>query len=148
MSPDGIVLSAGPGNPAENAEIIANIREMLAMNIPVFGTGLGHQLCALAMGAKVEKMKHGHRGASQPVKEANGERTFVTAQNHGYVVTNLDGIACEITHTNANDGTCEGIRYKDIPCFTLQFYPKVSGGPQETVSFFDDFVAMMNKEDK
>ncbi len=150
LNPDGIVLSAGAGDPAENTEIIANIREILGMNIPVFGTGLGHQFAALAMGAKTEKMKHGHRGASQPVKETNGERTFVTAQNHGYAVKteSLASIDCEITHTNANDGSCEGIRYKNIPCFTLQFYPKVSGGPQETVSFFDDFIAMMNKEDK
>lgn len=145
MNPDGIMLSNGPGDPAENTDIIENLKKIKEYNIPVFGICLGHQLMALANGAKTEKLKYGHRGANQPVIDIALDRTFVTSQNHGYAVINdsLDPEAGEVSHKNANDGTCEGVRYKKFPCFTVQFHPEACGGPQDTAYLFDEFIDMM-----
>ena len=151
MNPDGIMLSNGPGDPAENTEVIANLREIKDMGIPIFGICLGHQLMALASGARTEKLKYGHRGANQPVIDIRLGRTFVTSQNHGYAVSS-DSITPEmgeVSHKNANDGTCEGVRYNNFPCFTVQFHPEACGGPMDTSYLFDDFINMMKsrKED-
>lgn len=145
MNPDGIMLSNGPGDPAENTDIIENLKKIKEYNIPVFGICLGHQLMALANGAKTEKLKYGHRGANQPVIDIALDRTFVTSQNHGYAVINdsLDPEVGEVSHKNANDGTCEGVRYKKFPCFTVQFHPEACGGPQDTAYLFDEFIDMM-----
>lgn len=152
MNVDGIMLSNGPGDPAENTEVIANLREIKDMGIPIFGICLGHQLMALASGARTEKLKYGHRGANQPVIDIRLGRTFVTSQNHGYAVSS-DSITPEmgeVSHKNANDGTCEGVRYNNFPCFTVQFHPEACGGPMDTSYLFDDFINMMKsrKEDK
>lgn len=140
--PDGVMLSNGPGDPAENVEIIANIRAMLDTGIPAFGICLGHQLTALAAGAKTCKMKYGHRGANQPVTDFALERTFITSQNHGYAVlgnTLPQGVG-RVSHVNANDKTCEGIEYQQWNCFTVQFHPEANGGPKDTEFLFDRFL--------
>ncbi len=150
MNPDGIMLSNGPGDPRDNIDIIMNIRELLQTGIPIFGICLGHQLTALANGAVVRKLKYGHRGANQPVIDVDRSRTFVTSQNHGYAV---DGESIKtsvgvVNFKNANDGTCEGVRYKKVPAFTVQFHPEACGGPQDTSFLFDQFVDMMKKGGK
>ncbi|MDF2567583.1 MAG: carbamoyl-phosphate synthase small subunit, partial [Oscillospiraceae bacterium] len=123
LSPDGIMLSNGPGDPAENVEVIHNLKDIMALNIPIFGICLGHQLMALANGGKTEKLKYGHRGANQPVVDIDLDRTFVTSQNHGYAVVgeSIDEKIGVVSHKNANDGTCEGVKYKNTPAFTVQF---------------------------
>ena len=141
--PDGIMLSNGPGDPAENTACIAEIRKLIG-KVPVFGICLGHQLTALALGGRTEKLKYGHRGANQPVREVNGTRTFITSQNHGYAVIaeSLRGIGRE-TFVNANDGSCEGMEYPGRRCFTVQFHPEACSGPKDTGFLFDRFIAMM-----
>lgn len=150
ISPDGIMFSNGPGNPAENVEIIENIREIQKLNIPIFGICLGHQLMALANGGKTEKLKYGHRGANQPVIDLESGLTYVTSQNHGYAVIG-DSIPKEVghvSHINANDKTCEGIRYTAVNAFTVQFHPEAHGGPLDTAYLFDEFVSAMESEVK
>ena len=138
---DGVMLSNGPGDPAENVEIIANIREMLNTGIPTFGICLGHQLTALAAGAKTCKLKYGHRGANQPVSHISKSRTFITSQNHGFAVdpSSLQE-GWEPYFTNMNDGSNEGIRHREKPWFSAQFHPEASGGPVDTEFLFDDFI--------
>jgi len=144
--PDGIMLSNGPGDPAENTFAIAQIRKLVG-KVPIFGICLGHQLTALAMGGKTVKLKYGHRGGNQPVKETGG-RTFITSQNHGYAVIadSLKGKGVE-TFVNANDGSCEGITYPGRQCFTVQFHPEACAGPKDTGFLFDKFIAMMEDQE-
>ena len=141
--PDGVMLSNGPGDPAENTDSIAVIRSLIG-TVPVFGICLGHQLAALAKGAKTYKMKYGHRGANQPVTDTKLFRTFITTQNHGYAV-DMDTIPAdaEARFVNANDGTCEGIDYPGLFCFTVQFHPEACAGPKDTEFLFDRFIEMM-----
>lgn len=147
LNPDGIMFSNGPGDPAENTEIINNIREIQKLGIPIFGICLGHQLMALANGAKTEKLKYGHRGANQPVIDLESGLTYVTSQNHGYAVVG-DSIPPEIgrvSHINANDKTCEGIRYTAVNARTVQFHPEAHGGPLDTAYLFDEFIETMER---
>ena len=145
LNPDGLMLSNGPGDPAENVGIIANIKQMLDTGIPTFGICLGHQLTALAAGAKTCKLKYGHRGANQPVTSPAKQRTFITSQNHGYAVMadTLPETVGKMSYFNANDGTCEGMDYFKWNCFTVQFHPEANGGPKDTEFLFDEFVKRM-----
>ncbi|MCI8332080.1 MAG: glutamine-hydrolyzing carbamoyl-phosphate synthase small subunit [Clostridiales bacterium] len=142
---DGVMLSNGPGDPAENTEEIAEIKKLIS-RIPLFGICLGHQLLALALGGKTEKLKYGHRGANQPVKQVDGTRTYITSQNHGYAVVaaSLAGIGKEI-FVNANDGTCEGMSYEDQKAFSVQFHPEACAGPHDTSFLFDRFIMLMEE---
>ncbi len=143
MNPNGIMLSNGPGDPEDNEYSIAQIKKLIG-KLPVFGICLGHQLTALAMGGKTIKLKYGHRGGNQPVKEVNGKRTYITSQNHGYAVVSesLKGVGEEL-FVNANDGSCEGMNYPGFNCFTVQFHPEACSGPQDTEFLFDKFISMM-----
>ena len=145
LAPDGLMLSNGPGDPAENVGIIGNIKELLDTGIPTFGICLGHQLTALAAGAKTCKLKYGHRGANQPVTSPAKQRTFITSQNHGYAVMadTLPEAVGKMSYFNANDGTCEGMDYFKWNCFTVQFHPEANGGPKDTEFLFDEFVKRM-----
>lgn len=142
--PDGLMLTNGPGDPAENTEIIANIRA-LAGKLPIFGICLGHQLFALAMGGKTKKMKYGHRGGNQPVKELKTGTVYISSQNHGYEVL-ADSIrgAGELSFINVNDGTCEGVEYPQLNAFTVQFHPEACAGPLDARDLFDRFMAMID----
>lgn len=145
--PDGIMLSNGPGDPEENTYCIEQIRKLIGKK-PIFGICLGHQLTALAMGGKTVKLKYGHRGANQPVKEVDGTRTYITSQNHGYaVVSDSLGKEARVTFINANDKSCEGVEYPLLDCFTVQFHPEACGGPKDTDFLFDRFIEKMKGAD-
>ncbi len=150
LKPDGIMLSNGPGDPAENIEVIATIEKLLSSGVPMFGICLGHQLTALAAGAKTIKLKYGHRGGNQPVKDLFSDKVYITSQNHGYAVdsSSLPPQVGTVSHINLNDGTCEGVRYQGIPVFTVQFHPEAASGPQDTQYLFDEFVRLMEREGK
>ena len=139
---DGIMLSNGPGDPAENIYSIEQIRKLVGTK-PMFGICLGHQLTALAMGGRTVKLKYGHRGGNQPVKEVNGFRTYITSQNHGYAVISESVKFGKISFINANDQSCEGIDYPGFNCFTVQFHPEACSGPKDTGFLFDRFISMM-----
>lgn len=148
LNPDGLMLTNGPGDPAENVGIIENIKK-LAGKLPVFGICLGHQLFALAMGGKTKKMKYGHRGTNQPVKNLETGRVYISSQNHGYEVINesVQSVG-KISFVNANDNTCEGVDYDDMNAFTVQFHPEACSGPLDASYLFDRFIANMDKGGK
>ncbi|MDE6785249.1 MAG: carbamoyl phosphate synthase small subunit [Ruminococcus sp.] len=148
LAPDGIMFSNGPGDPSENTRIIENIKEIQQLGIPIFGICLGHQLMALANGGRTEKLKYGHRGANQPVIDLESGLTYVTSQNHGYAVVgdSIDSSVGHVSHINANDKTCEGIRYTAVNARTVQFHPEAHGGPLDTAYLFDEFVETMKGE--
>lgn len=139
----GVLLSEGPGDPVENTEAIALIKALIEKKVPLFGIGLGHQLLALAMGAKTEKLHHGHRGASQPVIDLRTGKTYPTTQNHGYVVTGLDENVGTVSHRNVNDRSVEGIRYTAAPALSVQFRPYGPGEGQDTGYLFDEFLSLI-----
>lgn len=142
---DGIMLSNGPGDPAENQEAIKNLADMTKLGIPIFGICLGHQLLALANGFKTQKLKYGHRGANQPVKNMVTGRVYVSSQNHGYAVdsSSIDEKVAKEYFINVNDKTNEGVEYLNIPAFSVQFHPEACGGPNDTNLLFDKFCKMM-----
>lgn len=145
LSPDGVMLSNGPGDPADNPGIIEVLKDLMEAKIPMFGICLGHQLLALANGFHTEKLKYGHRGANQPVKELRQNRVYITSQNHGYAVVSesIDPAIATESFVNLNDGTCEGISYHTAPVFSVQFHPEASAGPLDTAFLFDQFLHTM-----
>lgn len=149
LKPDGIMLSNGPGDPAENAEIIAQLSTLCTAGIPTFGICLGHQLLALAQGARTEKLKYGHRGANQPARDTETGRVYITSQNHGYAVI-ADSLPphARLRFVNANDQTCEGVDYLNFPAFSVQFHPEAAAGPLDTSFLFDRFIEMISKVDR
>ena len=140
--PNGVMLSNGPGDPAENVYQIEQIRKLLG-KVPMFGICLGHQLTALAAGGSTYKLKYGHRGVNQPVRDVEGVRTYITSQNHGYAVDSDTVKLGRVRFANANDGTCEGIDYPELKAFTVQFHPEACTGPKDTAFLFDRFVDLM-----
>ena len=142
---DGVMLSNGPGDPADNLQIVEEVRKLYDSDMIVFAVCLGHQIMALATGAKTEKLKYGHRGANHPVRDVAAGRVYITSQNHGYVVKQdtVRPEVAEISHINVNDGTVEGLRYKNGRVFTVQFHPEASPGPRDTGYLFDQFIEKM-----
>jgi carbamoyl-phosphate synthase small subunit len=141
---DGVLLSNGPGDPAAVLTAIENTKKVLAAQKPLFGICLGHQILGLALGAKTYKLKFGHRGINQPVKRLATETVEITSHNHGFAVdpTTFD-IPTDVSHVNLNDGTCEGLRCRDVPAFSVQYHPEASPGPHDASYLFDDFVRLM-----
>ena len=146
QQPDGILLSNGPGDPAVNTAIIKEIRRAMEAEIPVFGICLGHQLMALAQGAQTTKLRYGHRGANQPVRDTRTGRLYITSQNHGYAVE-VESLPeqAKLRFENLNDLTCEGVDYLNTPAFSVQFHPEARGGPLDTTFLFDRFLAMLEQ---
>jgi carbamoyl-phosphate synthase small subunit len=142
--PHGVMLSNGPGDPADLTDIIATVRELIG-KVPIFGICLGHQLISLACGAKTERLKFGHRGANHPVKDLLNGRCYITSQNHGYVVVpeSLAGTGLELTHINQNDGSVEGVRHTKYPVFSVQYHPEARPGPDDSDYLFDRFMEMI-----
>lgn len=145
LKPDGVFLTNGPGDPAA----VVGARETVAAllgKVPVFGICLGHQILALAVGAKTFKLKFGHRGANQPVKDLATGKVDITAQNHGFAVDDQAlGGRVKVTHVNLNDGTVEGIEVLDAPAFSVQYHPESSPGPHDARHLFGRFVTMMER---
>ncbi|MGN0571246.1 MAG: carbamoyl phosphate synthase small subunit [Candidatus Fimenecus sp.] len=149
LSPDGIFLSDGPGDPDDTPVFIQNIQEMTKLRLPIFAIGLGHQMLALSVGAEIEKMAQGHRGSNQPVLLCGTEKFMVTDQNHGYAVKaeTVPSNIAEICMTNLNDGSIEGLFYKAFPAVSVQFTP--NGDRDSSTSWiFDRFVEMLGEATK
>ncbi|MBR6107490.1 MAG: carbamoyl phosphate synthase small subunit [Oscillospiraceae bacterium] len=147
LNPDGIMLSNGAGDPADNTEIITELKKTAALKIPIMAICLGHQLLALANGIPTAKLKFGHRGANQPVLNLMTKQMAVTTQNHGYQVQydtkNQHCIeTADLLYVNINDNTCEGLRYINIPAISVQFHPEACAGPHDTSYIFDEFLQM------
>jgi len=136
---DGIFLSNGPGDPEALDYAHETVRELIGRK-PMFGICLGHQILALALGGKTFKLKFGHRGANQPVKDLRTGRIAITSQNHGYAVDPASlPDEVEVTHINLNDGTVAGLRHKKLPAFSVQYHPEASPGPHDAGYFFQEF---------
>ncbi|MBI1818737.1 MAG: glutamine-hydrolyzing carbamoyl-phosphate synthase small subunit [Nitrospirae bacterium] len=146
LSPDGIVLSNGPGDPEAVSYAIRNV-EKLVDKVPIFGICLGHQILGLAFGGKTYKLKFGHHGGNQPVMELSTRKVEITAQNHGFAV-DIDSISkeVELTHINLNDQTVEGMKHRSLPVFSVQYHPEASPGPHDSSYLFDRFINLMDKQ--
>ena len=146
MNPDGVFLSNGPGDPEPCTYAIEAIKTILDKKVPIFGICLGHQLLALASGAKTEKMKFGHHGANHPVQHKDSGRVMISSQNHGFAVS-VDSLPANIraTYHSLFDGSLQGIERTDCPAFSFQGHPEASPGPHDVEALFDDFIALMNQ---
>jgi carbamoyl-phosphate synthase small subunit len=146
-APDGVLLSNGPGDPAAVEYVVSTTRALIG-KVPLFGICLGHQMLGLALGGTTYKLKFGHHGGNQPVKDVKTGKVAITVQNHGFCVdlNSLDKKSIEITHVNLNDHTLEGMRHKKLPLFSVQFHPEAAPGPHDAQYLFDDFIKMMNRK--
>ncbi len=143
MAPDGIFLSNGPGDPEPVAYAIAQIKRLIGVK-PIMGICLGHQMLALASGAQTFKLKFGHHGGNQPIRDLRTERVLITAENHGFAVDPKTlPEAFEVTHVNLNDGIVEGIRHREWPVYSVQYHPEASPGPHDAHALFEPFIASM-----
>jgi carbamoyl-phosphate synthase small subunit len=144
MDPDGIFLSNGPGDPASIKGVVENIRTLLGQK-PIFGICLGHQILGLAYGGSTYKLKFGHRGANQPVKDLQTGRIEITSQNHGFCVDmrSLNQEEVELTHINLNDNSCEGMRHRRFTAFSVQYHPENAPGPHDSEYLFDRFIDLL-----
>jgi carbamoyl-phosphate synthase small subunit len=149
IAPQAVLLSNGPGDPAVLESVIVQVRRMIG-RYPVFGICLGHQLIALALGAKTYKMKFGHHGLNHPVRDEGSGKIIISSQNHGFAVDeNSLPERVEVTMRNANDGTVEGLRHEELPVVSVQFHPEAAPGPHDSRWIFDDFLAKAaGKEDE
>lgn len=147
LKPDGVMLSNGPGNPEDVTVAIETVKNLIG-KVPVFGICLGHQLIALAGGATSYKMKFGHRGGNQPVKNLSTNKVEITSQNHGYAIEeeSLKNTDFEVTHIAINDGSIEGIKHKTEPVFSVQYHPEAAAGPHDSSYLFDQFIDLMTTE--
>jgi carbamoyl-phosphate synthase small subunit len=143
-NPDGIFLSNGPGDPAAVHYVIDTVRNLLGKR-PIFGICLGHQIMGLALGGRTFKLKFGHRGANQPVKDLTTGKVEITSQNHGFCVdpTSLKEASVRLTHLNLNDNTLEGMEHLEMPAFSVQYHPEASPGPHDASYLFERFTQLM-----
>ena len=149
LRPDGLFLSNGPGDPEDVVEVIELVRRLRG-KLPIFGICLGHQMICLAGGARTYKMKFGHRGGNHPVKNLLTGKIEITSQNHGYAVDtdSLEGTGLELTHVNLLDGTAEGVRSREERLFSVQYHPESAPGPQDSAYLFDQFLALMEEDQR
>ena len=148
LSPDGVFLSNGPGDPAAVGYALQHIRALATGGLPVFGICLGHQLLALAFGASTAKLPYGHRGGNHPVRERASGRVLITTQNHGFAVEgdaeSIKGAPdLDLTHVNLNDGTVEGLRHRSLPAFAVQYHPEAAPGPHDAYPHFGQFLELL-----
>jgi carbamoyl-phosphate synthase small subunit len=143
LEPDGIFLSNGPGDPAAVSYAIAHVKQLIGVK-PIMGICLGHQMLALACGAETFKLKFGHHGGNQPIRDLRTERVLITAENHGFAVDPRTlPASLDITHINLNDDTIEGIRHRQLPVFSVQYHPEASPGPHDASGLFEPFITSM-----
>jgi carbamoyl-phosphate synthase small subunit len=143
--PDGIMLSPGPGDPAQLGYVVETVRELVGKK-PIMGVCLGNQILGCVFGSRTYKLKFGHRGSNHPVKDLHSGRVYITSQNHGYAIDG-DGLrnGMEVAHVNLNDGTVEGLRHRELPIFSIQYHPEASPGPMDSAYFFEEFAAMVDR---
>ena len=146
LSPDGVFLSNGPGDPAALPEIVAAVNQLVG-RAPIFGICLGHQILALALGGKTYKLKFGHRGGNQPIKNKLTGQIEITSHNHGFAVDpeSLDPEQIELTHFNLNDGCLEGFRHRHRPAFSVQYHPEAGPGPHDATYLVQSFIDLMRR---
>jgi carbamoyl-phosphate synthase small subunit len=148
LSPDGLFLSNGPGDPAAVDYALDNIRQLAGKGLPTFGICLGHQLVGLAFGGSTAKLPYGHRGGNHPVRDVRTGQVLITTQNHGFaLVGDADGVpgaaGLEVTHLNLNDGTIVGVRHRELPLFAVQYHPEAAPGPHDAFPHFAEFMASL-----
>lgn len=144
-NPDGIMLSPGPGDPANLGYVVETVRRLVGKR-PIMGVCLGNQLLGCAFGSRTFKLRFGHRGSNHPVKDLATERVYITSQNHGYAL-DPDALTggMEVAHINLNDGTVEGLRHRELPIFSIQYHPEASPGPNDSSYFFTQFIELMER---
>jgi carbamoyl-phosphate synthase small subunit len=147
LKPDGIFLSNGPGDPSSMKKVVAEIKKLTESDIPMFGICLGHQILGQVFGGKTYKMKFGHRGGNQPIKDLTTEKVEITSHNHGFAVDakSLPNDV-KVTHINLNDQTVAGLQHKTLPIFSVQYHPESAPGPNDSKYLFERFIDLMNKK--